>query len=368
MNIGIDARMYGPKHGGIGRYVQQIIAQFDARRPDEHIILFVLPENAKTISVISPDIHIVPVDIPWYSLSEQIKLPNILKSHDIDIMLFPHWNIPVTYNRPYIVVIHDLIMYHHSRREATTKSLLTYNIKHVLHKYVVRHAAHAAEHIIVPSQWTKQDVVKTLKVNTKDVTVVYEGITAMPPVKKQTPDTPYFLYVGSAYPHKNISGLLNAWEAFLKQESGYNLIIAGKQDRFLERLVHSKQYKQSKKVEIIPNPTDDQLGALYAQASAFVFPSLIEGFGLPPLEAMQYHIPIVSSSRSCMPEILGEAAIYADPDDARAFAQAMQTAVSDEGVRQEIIRQGYTEIKRYHWDKTAGEILALLRQYHNKKR
>jgi len=337
MNIGIDARMYGPKQGGLGRYVAQLVDVLLEAGHDHEYVLFVLP--GVHISK-RPNVRLVEVDVPWYGWKEQLLLPWIIKRERVDLMHFPHWNVPLLYHDPYVVTVHDLIMYHFPRQEASTLGPVWYWVKDKLSRLVVHHAVHAAKHLFVTSEFTKQDVHKTLRVPLEKMTVTYQsptrnkeqGTRNKSALLKYGVTKPYVLYVGNAYPHKNLERLVEAWDLFQNNYStDYQLVLVGKKNFFYERLLNSittKQYSDIVFTDFVP---DDELALFYENASLFVFPSLYEGFGLPPLEAMTYGVPVVSSNRSCLPEVLGDAALYFDPENVEEMADAMWRGVSDEG-------------------------------------
>lgn len=144
---------------------------------------------------------------------------------------------------------------------------------------------------------------------------------------------PYILYVGNDYPHKNLTRLKSAFERLKAGGLDYDLILITK---FV---------------------SEGELDNLYRNASLFVFPSLCEGFGLPPLEAMKRGVPVASSNAACLPEILGEAAIYFNPLDINDMADKIKKALIDEDLRKKLIQKGFEQVKKYDWRKMAEETL-----------
>ena len=180
---------------------------------------------------------------------------------------------------------------------------------------------------------------------------------------------PYVLYVGSAYPHKNVRGLLAAWELFEKQYGqDYQLVLVGKENYFYKRL-KANHYIHSTMNGVVfaGGVSDDDLEMFYREASLFIFPSLYEGFGLPPLEAMSRGIPVVSSNRSCMPEILGEAVLFVDPENVEQMAETLYRGLTDQLLRGELRERGREEVKRYSWDRLARQTLACYENVLEKK-
>lgn len=385
MKIGIDARMLG-KGAGLARYVEQVLLQVVSRDSSNTYVLFV--RDAETVKHVTHTIEHVPievvvVDIPWYTMKEQVLMRGVIKKAGVDMMHFPHWNVPYFCPVPYVVTIHDLTMFHFARREATTLGPVRYFLKDKAHRLLVKRVVKKAKHIITTSEFTKQDIHKMLGTPLTNMTTVYqatynslrlknpggqaESIVHGRESQEQHSwedvlgrfglDLPYALFVGQAYPHKNILGLLRAWKRFEDTfgTSDYKLVLVGKENIFWKRILSSSEMMACKNVVYTGFVDDEALSVLYEQASQFVFPSLYEGFGLPPLEAMAKGIPVVSSNRSCMPEILGEGALYVDPENDDQLAEAMYRVFSDEDVRADLVQRGKKEVKRYSWKKFGEE-------------
>ncbi len=368
--IGIDARMLGKGHG-LGRYVEQLLRGIEQYGAQHQYVVFVLNaecriQNAELLS----KFEVVEVNIPWYSVEEQVKFSSVIKKHNIDLMHFPHWNIPLLYNDPYIVTIHDLTMYHYPRLEATTHGPVVYWVKDMVHRLVVKHAVERAKHIITTSEFTKQDIHQTLGVPLEKMTTVYQGVgisdqksgNSEVDIKSRFGITkPYVLYVGAAYPHKNIDGLLSAWELFCeKYGDGYQLVLAGKDSVFYQKLLEQHEHMIIRSSIVFTDfVTDEELVQLYQGARTFVFPSLYEGFGIPPLEAIQYSVPVVASNASCLPEVLGEGAYYVDPKSPQAIVGGLHLVCTDEDVRYTLKQQGREELKRYSFETFARQTISL---------
>lgn len=368
MIIGIDARMVAGV-SGIPRYIEQVTTHMAAQKTPHTFVLFVLPETKKQIEEgvyleTLQSWQIIAVDIAWYSWQEQVILPRIFSKYHIDIMFFPHWNVPLWYNKPYIVMIHDLIMYHFPKREATTLGPLMYAIKDAVHRQVVAHAAKHAQTIMVPTQFTKQDVCSTLKIDPNKVVVNYEAPLPMvaPPVDTLQPciDTPYVLYVGNAYPHKNLSRLLAAWKIVEQQHSRLSLVLIGQESHWYDNLTQSEDYAALERIYTYHGVDDTQLANMYACARAFIFPSLYEGFGLPPLEAMQHGVPVIASSASCLPEVLGEAAIYIDPYNPEHIAHTILQVVQDTDIQSMLLHNAAKQLAQFSWEKHVQRFFLLL--------
>lgn len=367
MKIGIDARMMG-KGYGIGRYVEQLIKHLSQAASDMQFVLFVNSKILNTEYQISniefTKFKIIKTEIPWYSWEEQVDLTKIIKKEKIDLMHFPHWNVPIFYPDPFILTLHDLTMFHFPRPEATTLGPIKFWFKDKVHRLVIKSAAKKAKHIITASEFTRYDVHKTLKVPLEKMTTVYQEPLINSELRMSDEEVdlanfgiskPYVLYVGSAYPHKNLEGLLKAWKIFEdKYDNGYQLVLAGKEDHFYKNL--KSKIINSKSVVTTGFVSDQELGLLYKKASLYVFPSLYEGFGLPPLEAMAHNVPVVSSNAACLPEVLGEGALYFDPTNHEEMAVVMWQGLTDQNVRFELKNRAKEELGRYSWERAAKQI------------
>ncbi len=380
MTIGIDARMCGPQNGGLGRYMEQLIMHLLRNGSEHRFVLFLKKENWDILpsEVLNNErVQRVLADIPWYSVAEQIRFPGLIKKTGVDLMHFPHWNVPLFYRGPFVLTIHDLIMYHYPRASATTLGPVMYFFKDYVHRFVLRSAARRARRILVTSEFTKRDVFETIGVPLDKMVVTYQAPFALSEEsgilnlesggvdnlnsKFQIPNSPFVLYVGSAYPHKNLSRLLEAWKIFQeKNRTEFHLVLVTKDNEFFRRQSHILNSKfQIPNVIHLSNVSDTELVSLYKSASLYVFPSLYEGFGLPPLEAMSYGVPVVSSNRTCLPEVLGEAALYFDPENSAQMAEVMETGLRNEEIRRTLQENAKHELKRYSWQRLAEQTAAV---------
>jgi glycosyltransferase involved in cell wall biosynthesis len=376
MKIGIDARFYGPKvgGGGLGRYVEQLVTQLQQIDTENRYLLFLKPENFDDCVITNPNFEKVKVDIHWYSLKEQLELGKIIDKEQLDLIHFPHWNIPFNVKTPFVVTVHDLILLEQpNSAHITTRHPLIFWMKRLGHRFVLRRALKKAKHVFAVSEYTKLSILNHFTfLNKKDITVAYNGLTNLEETQ-QLPSTPaskentlkindpYFLYVGNAYPHKNLISLLHAFSFFHQTHPSVRLVLAGRQDAFYERLKNEIEELDIPKdiVHFVMNPSDGELKTLYQNATLYLFPSLIEGFGLPPLEAMQEGTPVAAAESSCLPEILGDAARYFAPYDIEEMVEVMEDLFENEDKRKALIEKGFERIKLYSWKEMTKTIHAI---------
>jgi len=358
MKIGIDARFWSQT--GVGRYTKNLLIQLSKIDSKNEYVLFA---NSKDI----PDIHaslvndkwsIVKCNIKWHSLSEQFLFPKILNSYSLDLVHFPYFSHPIFYNKPFVVTIHDLIINHFPTGKASTLPLSVYVIKLLAYQKVLNHAVRKSKKIIVPLNFVKTDLSRTLKVPEGKIEVTTEGFD--PSIRRGkvsrevmgATKSPYFLYVGNAYPHKNLEKLI---EGFYKAKlQGINLVFVGKDDFFYKRLEKNK----FPNLIFLHNVSDSDLYHLYSNSIAAVSASLMEGFGLLPLEAFGAGTMPVVSNIPAFSEVCGDSAIYFNPHEPLIIAEKLKEAFKlPIRKREERVRKGDLLLKKFSWKKMAKETL-----------
>lgn len=363
MRIGIDARFYGPRvgGGGIGRHVQELVTHLQKIPTKHHFVLFLKKENFHDCVITNPNFEKRMADAHWYGLAEQRLMPRLIKEAKIDLMHYPHWNIPIFSRVPFVVTIHDLILLEdrHSARSSTNNRLL-HGFKYGAFRTILEIAIHSSRAIITVSDYTKKSVLRHFGVKDKKVHTIHNGLTV--PTQTQSVDLrqlgvlePYFLYVGNAYPHKNLEMLLHAFALLCKLDPYVQLVIAGRRDVFskaLEKEARDIQIPQER-LRFIDLPTDAELATLYKKAHLFIFPSRIEGFGIPPLEALAYGVPVAAARSSSLPEVLGENASFFDPDDIEELVRIMHLSIHEPAAVRPNPQHVKQLLQSYNWDKVA---------------
>jgi glycosyltransferase involved in cell wall biosynthesis len=370
MRIGIDARFFGPSAKGLGRYTQKLIEELEKNDSQNDYLIFLRRKNFNEYQPKNPNFKKIIADYQWYSLAEQLVFPLLLYRQKIDLMHFPHFNAPIFYFRPFVVTIHDLILQKFGTARGWFFGRIRYWFKGFGYKIVIRIVLARAKKIITVSQYVKTDIIKIFWINEGKINVIYEGVSEIKVkdegqkpkevLDKYRIKIPYLLYVGNAYPHKNLLRLAEAFR-ILKEKYLLNLqlVLVGGEDYFYRQLKKRNCDNQGKcfggGVVFTGFVDDEELGILYKNADLYVFPSLCEGFGLPPLEAMSHGLPVASSSATCLPEILGQSAVYFDATNKDDIANKIKQILSDDNLRQKTIENGFTQIKKYSWQKMAEE-------------
>lgn len=369
--IGIDARLFGLQQKGLGRYVQKLIEHLEKEDQDNHYVVFLRKDNWSEYVPQNPNFEKALADYKWYGFQEQIFFPFKIWRKKINLMHFPHFNVPLLNFCPFIVTIHDLILRQFSTQRASTLGFLKYQFKNLAYRAIISQAVQKANWVIAVSRYTKNDILKSFPIKEDKVKVIYEGSPEVnfksskkKKIKQVNFKKPYLLYVGNAYPHKNLEKLITAFCEVASTQEGknLNLVLVGKLDYFYQRLKRRILYlspKIKQRIIFTGFVPDEDLFLLYRHATLYVFPSLYEGFGLPPLEAMACDCPVLSSRSTCLPEVLGEAAIYFNPEKAIDLSQKIKQALANQGLRQDLIIKGRNQIKLYCWQKMARRTKAL---------
>ncbi len=364
MRIGVDARFYGPAAKGLGRYVERLLAHLERQPGDNDFVVFLRAAQWDAYQPRDPRFRKVLADVPWYSLAEQLRMPAVLHRERLDLMHFPHYNVPLLFRGPFVVTIHDLIVSRYPTRRASRLGLLPFLFKQLAYRVVIASAVRRARTILTVSEFSKSELRSIFRVPASKIVVTYEA--ADPPVASSPAHNarwaalqPYLLYVGNAFPHKNLEGLLHAFRLLrARGQGGLRLVLVGKMEHFYERLRRMAQRLGLADAVVFPGYVpDDALASLYRNATLYVFPSFDEGFGLPPLEAMAAGTPVASSDHASLPEILGDAAAYFNPDSPEEMAQALHALLADSARLAALRARGAQRIRRYSWDALAKTTL-----------
>ncbi len=372
MRIGIDARFYGSLGKGLGRYTEKLLEHLEVLDQEHEYIVFLRHENFAEYTPRNPRFKKVAVHFSWYGLAEQTLFVRLLYRFRLDLMHFPHFNVPLLYRRKFVVTIHDLILIHYPTVRNTTRFAFFYWFKFFVYRLVISSAIKRAAHILTVSHFTKRDLEKHYPYSSQKITVTYEAADPYclwaAPEKEQalmkrlslfaseTRETlrrdiiqPYFLYVGNAYPHKNLPLLFACARAFPETK----LVLVGKEDFFYARLKQEAKERAGDNVIFAGFLIDEELSTLYRFARVYLFPSLYEGFGLPPLEAMAHGTPVISSNRGSLPEILGKAALYFDPTSEKDLVEAIEKVQSDPILWKNLQEKGYKQVATFHFQDMA---------------
>lgn len=366
MKILIDARLYGLENAGLGRYLINLIGNLKADKNNQYILVLrdkyfnrlSLPTNFKKISL----------NVRHYGFKEQFSLPKIIKREKLDLVHYPHFNISLFSKAPFVVTIHDLLMHRQKGKEATTLPFYKYFAKRVFYKMIFRYAVKKSVGIMVPSCFVKEELIGSYGVDRAKIKVIYEGVEFAKSEKangnileRLNIKKPYFLYVGSAYPHKNLKNAILAVKRLNERspDRKVEFVIVSARNIFTKRLEKIvKNFDCESDVKIIGFVSDKQLSSLYNHSLAFIYPSLSEGFGLPGLEAMVHGTLCVCSDIAVFREIYGDNSIFFDPQEINSICAALEKVLEmDKKEREQFVRKSLEFAKKYSWAKMARKTI-----------
>ena len=381
MRIGIDARFYGPRCAGLGRYSEELVKHLASLDQKNEYLVFLRPPEYAEFAIPANNFKKILANFAPYSLAEQLFFPFLIRRTKVDLMHFTHFNAPILYGGPFVVTIHDLILKKFPTIRPGITRRLKYFFKNLFYDFSLKLVAKKALKIIAVSRFTREDIKKELKTPEAKIEVVYEGISSLSVgsaskerrdriLRKYGVKKPFFLYAGNSYPHKNLPFLLEGFEKLLEEKDfpeNFQLVLVGKKDDFsraLENKFHRvcREFPEAKRkfctsVIFTGFVKDNELAALYQEAFLYIFPSLYEGFGFPGLEAMLFDLPVLSSRASCLPEIFGPAACYFNPCDWKDFIEKSKLMVQDQFYRQKLASLGRQQVKKFNWPEIAQKTL-----------
>ncbi len=358
------------RRAGLGRYAESLARALHPLAPEEMALFFNRESGVEPLSGLEaqPTRTVALGYKPWRMIVLAAQgaglgfdrfFPDARLFHATEHLLPPFRHLPT------VLTVHDLIFRHLPQHH---KRLNRWYLNLAMPLYVRR-----ATHLIAVSEATRRDLMAAYGVPAEKITVIYEAADPRfgprDALEQQTiranyglPPA-YFLYLGTIEPRKNLLRLLRAWEPLYLAGEAPPLVIVGKRGWLSEPFFEAVERSPAREGLILTGYVlDDDLPALIAAATAFVFPSLYEGFGLPPLEAMACGTPVLCSDRSSLPEVVGDAALLFDPTDEEAIRAAMRRLLRDAALREALRRKGLEQAARFSWRRTAEETLRLYRR------
>lgn len=370
--IGMDGRFLQDKFHGIGRYLFGLVSGLAALAGRHRIVLFVdpsLPNARFSLDALrgGEKVRIVPISTPLYSPRELWEWPLILSRVPVHLFHSPYFWAPLSLRTPLVTTVHDMIFDRYPQYTPGPQYMAAYRV-------MSRLAMGRARRIVAVSEATRQDILRFTSVKGENVVTVLEGVdTRFRPIDghderarvraKYGLPAAYVLALGVRRPHKNIACLVSAF-ARCATQAPQTLVLVGASDaRFndtasaaIEALRHAERLVE------IANVDEADLPALYSQADLFVQPSLIEGFGLPVLEAMSCGCAVACSNTSSLPEVAGDAAALFNPRSEQALAETLGMILASPGMRQDLRERGLRQAARFSWAVAAERTLAVYRE------
>jgi glycosyltransferase involved in cell wall biosynthesis len=360
VRIAIDARKL--RDYGIGTYIRNLLRHLSRLDQTTEYVLLCRAADSGIAAPLGSNFRAMTEPSPAYSVREQFSVPRDLRRLRADLFHAPHYVLPPLTPCRSVVTIHDCI---HLRFPQYLPSRIGYAYA----RGSLWAATHRADRVLTVSEASKNDILSYFKIPEAKIEVIHNAIDErfnQPPPEEEVErvreryqlNDPFVLYAGNIKPHKNLERLIEAFHMFRRH--GYEhvklLIIGDEITKYatLRRAVHRLQLH--KHVRFLGFVSDQTLAVLYRLAAVFVFPSLYEGFGLPPLEAMASGTPVITSNVSSLPEVVGDAALLIDPYDPEAIADAMQRVLSDEQLRARMRERGLVRARHFSWDRSIRRV------------
>jgi glycosyltransferase involved in cell wall biosynthesis len=363
MRVAIDARKL--HDFGIGTYIRNLLRHLARIDHSTEYVLLCGEADLGVAAQLGPNFRAVLEPSPNYSLREQVHVPWVLRRERPDLYHAPHYVLPAGVRCPSVVTIHDCI-------HLMFPQYLPNRLAYAYARAQMWSAARRSDCILTVSEASKRDILHLFNVPPEKIVVVYNAIDshfsvtpsedAVARVRERYQlDHKFVLYVGNIKPHKNLVRLIEAFDE-LRQGAleDLKLLIIGDQISkvpALRRAVH--RHKLHKQVRFLGYVGDDQLAILYRLASVFVFPSLYEGFGLPPLEAMASGTPVVASNVSSLPEVVGDAAVLVNPYDVDAIVDGLRRVLTDPVLAADMSRKGIDRAREFSWEQSVAKTWAV---------
>jgi len=362
LRIAIDARKL--RDYGIGTYVRNLLQHLSRLDRTTEYVVLCRGGDCELVGELGQNFRAVPESSPGYSVREQITVPRDLRREGADLFHAPHYVLPPLIPCKSVVTIHDCI---HLRFPQYLPNRFVYAYA----RGSLWMATHRSNRIVTVSEASKRDILEYFTVPSEKIDVIYNGIDERfgePPPEADVGmvreryqlDDPFVLYAGNIKPHKNLERLIEAFHILRRSGSEFDqvklLIIGDEISKYaaLRHAVHRhKLHKHVRFFGFVPART---LAILYRLAAVFVFPSLYEGFGLPPLEAMASGTPVITSNVSSLPEVVGDAALLIDPLQPAAIADAMRRVLTDPALRQDLRERGLERARHFSWERSIRRV------------
>ncbi len=364
MRIGIDATSLPPRPGGAGNYIIQLIRSLakleNFRSGKDTLIIFAQARGQAMINLPELEWVSLPDRSPFQRMIwEQLQLPGLVRSYHLDLLHSLHYTRPIYLSCPSVVTFHDMTFFLFPNLHLRSKRLFF--------PAMIRFSARYADALIAPSESTRKDAIRLVKIPPKKIHTIHLGVSdQFRPVtdavlldsihEKYKLPPKFILYVGTVEPRKNLTMLLQSYNLIRSEDSTFPLplVVVGQLGWNYDEVFNQvKQLDLQEQVIFTGYIPFSDLPIMYSLAEIFVYPSLYEGFGLPPLEAMACGTPVITTAISSMPEHIGDAGILVSPNDPGALALAIQQLAENEAKRNQLRIQGPQQAAQFTWERTA---------------
>jgi len=360
---------------GLATYIRNVVRTLG--RIDRANEYFLVGSSARfeQLGALPENFHLFPIQKPEATFANYLEAHRVLAANRLDLIHVPHafWR-PLITKVPYVITVHDLLDYMYRARTNN-------GMRRMIHTYMTRKVMHRAARIFAVSNFTKRDVSRYFDIPPEKIEVVYNALDENFQLGHATPeeqemirgrylvDSPFLLYAGRISPHKNVARIIEAFSALkgqLAKEGAFpnlKLIIIGdevsKNPDLRRAAIRCGMQHEVRFLGFVPI---DVLRVFFDMAKVFVFPSLYEGFGLPPLEAMAHGTPVVASNTSSLPEVVGSAALLVNPENVFEISRALHRALTDQSMREHLKAAGIMQAKRFSWDASVRRMIEVYQE------
>jgi len=366
MRVAIDIRRAGDF--GIGTYLRNIVNELARQDSETQYLLIGRPSHLEEFNPLPENFRLLDYEAPPGSFRTHFHLPVVLADRDVDILHMPWFYAPAVMTCKLIITVHDMTDFFNPVRPVS-------RVVQAGRLHFARRALLRAGRILAVSHASQRDLARTFAIPESKIEVVYNALDERLHREPLAADTdrvleryavnhPFVLYAGNIKPQKNLTRLIEAF-AVAKADlaahpdlAGLTLLVIGdelaKHADLRRTVVRTRIREDVRFLGFLPHAV---LRVFYARARAFLFPSLYEGFGLPPLEAMAHGTPVLTSNVSSLPEVFGNAALLVNPENVFDIARGIKQVVTDAALREQLIQRGYEQVQKYSWQRSAQQVL-----------
>lgn len=361
-HIVIDARI---RRSSTGRYADRLVEHLQDIDKENQYTILLQPDDPWQPT--AGNFIAKPCPYPQFSFNpfNDLKFTAQIRALKPDLVHFTMTQQPLTYFGNIVTTTHDLTMFHFVRRGSTP--LPIYTLKMLAYRLLFKWSHIKSKKIIVPTNYVAKDLSNYQPSANNKISVTYEASEASFGQEAKRPQNitetdQFIMYLGNAFPHKNLKRLIDAFSILKKTKPDLKLVLVGKKEvhyQELEDYIIQNYHKIAGDILITGFLPDEEARWLFENCQASIFPSLSEGFGLPGLEAMAHGAPVVSSNATCLPEVYGDAAHYFDPLNPEDMAIKITEVIDSKKLRDKLIKAGTKQLKKYSWKKMAEETLTI---------